>query len=95
MEGSWNAALDAEGRVLRLLLKLSNGPDGAGTGTIVSVDQGGTEVPIATVMQTGTHITLLLPTIAATYEGDLKEEQLAGKWTQGPRTWPLVFSRPK
>ena len=71
VEGSWDATLDADGKLLRLALKLSNTPAGTGTGTIVSVDQGGAEVPIASVVQTGTHLKLLLPTVAGAFDGDL------------------------
>ena len=96
MEGSWEAALDVDGTTtLRLLLKLSNQPGGTGSGTLVSVDQGGAEVPVATVVQTGTHLKVLLPAISGTYEGDLKDGQLVGTWTQGPKSLPLTFKRAK
>lgn len=95
LEGSWDASLDVDGTVLRLLLKLSNGPGGTATGTLVSLDQGGAEVPVAAVVQDGAQIKLLLPTVAGSYEGALKDGQLTGTWTQGPRSWPLVFKRAK
>lgn len=94
LEGSWDAELDVDGKILRLVLKLSN-QDGAGTGTLISVDQGGAQVPIAAVVQTGAHLKLVVPAVAGNYEGDLKDAQLTGTWTQGPRTWPLVFKRGK
>ena len=92
--GPIDVSLDAGGTSLRLLLKLSNGPDGVATGTMVSVDQGGAELPIAAVVQTGSHLKLLVQAVAGTYEGDLKDGQLTGTWTQGPGTLPLVFKRP-
>lgn len=95
LEGSWEAALDVDGKILKLALRLSNEPGGAATGTLVSIDQGGAEVPIAAVIQTGAKLRLLLPAIAGTYEGALEDGQLTGNWTQGPRTWPLVFKRTK
>jgi hypothetical protein len=94
IEGSWEGALDIEGKVLRLALKLSN-QSGTGTGTMISIDQGAAEIPIAAVIQTGAQLKLLLPVIAGNYEGELKDGQLTGKWTQGPRTLPLVFTRAK
>jgi hypothetical protein len=93
LEGSWSGALDVEGTVLRLTLKLANNADGVATGTLVSVDQGGGEIPIPSVIQTGTHLTLNVRLISGTYEGDLKDGQLTGTWTQGPRTLPLTFKR--
>ncbi len=95
LEGAWEGALDVDGKTLRLVLKLSNGSDGVGTGMLVSVDQGGAEVPIAAVVQTGAHLKLLVPVVVGTYDGDLEGAQLKGTWTQGPRTWPLVFTRAK
>jgi hypothetical protein len=92
-EGTWEGALDVNGTTLRLTLKLSNVEHSA-TGTLVSVDQGGVEIPIGSIVQTGTHVKLRVPTIAATYEGDLKDAQMAGTWTQGPASFPLTFKRP-
>jgi hypothetical protein len=94
LEGSWEGSLDVNGTVLRLVLKLSSQPDGLATGTLVSVDQGSAELPVAAVVQTGSHLKIVIPTIAGTYEGDLKDGQLTGTWTQGPGTLPLVFKRP-
>jgi uncharacterized protein len=92
-EGSWEGALDVNGATLRLVLKLANGEDGA-TGTIVSVDQGGVEIPVTSIAQTAAHLKLAVATIGATYEGDLNEQQIAGTWTQGPGSLPLTFKRP-
>jgi hypothetical protein len=94
VEGSWEGSLDVNGTILRLVVKLSNGPDGVGTGTMVSVDQGGAEMPIAAIVQTGSHLKLIVQVVAGTYEGDLKDGQLTGIWTQGPGTLPLIFKRP-
>lgn len=95
MEGPWHGSLDIDGKVLRLTLNLSTDSGGAGAGTMISIDQGGAEIPIAAVIQSGAHLKLLLPSIVGTFEGDLKDGTLTGTWTQGPRTWPLVFERTK
>ena len=95
LEGSWEGSLDVDGKILRLILKLANQPNGTATGTLVSVDQGGAEIPVAAVVQTGTQLKVLVPVIVGNYEGELKDGVLTGKWTQGPRTWPLVFKRAK
>ena len=95
LEGSWEGAVDINGNVLRLLVKLSNQPDGTATGTLTSVDQGGVVIPIAAVVQTDAHLRLVVPAVIGNYEGDLKDGELTGKWTQGPNTWPLVFKRTK
>lgn len=94
LEGSWEGALDIEGKILRLVAKLSS-VNGVGAGTLVSVDQAGVEIPMAAIVQNDAHVQFLLPAIAGSYEGDLKDAELAGKWTQGGRTWPLTFKRSK
>jgi len=94
LEGSWEGSLNAGGNALRLTLKLRNAPGGA-TGSIVSVDQGGVEIPIAAITQTGSRLELQLPSVSGSYSGELKEGRLAGEWTQMGGTLPLVFTREK
>ena len=60
---------------------------------MVSVDQGGVEIPITTITQAGSHLTLELPSIAGSYSGDLKDGKLVGTWKQGPGSAPLEFTR--
>ena len=95
LEGDWEGSLNAGGTVLRLKLKLKNRAEGGATGSVVSVDQGGVEIPITTVAQTAQQLKLDLPAIAASYSGELKEGRLVGDWTQGGGTMPLAFARPK
>jgi len=92
LEGTWNGSLAAGGQTLRLTLKLASGAEAA-TGSIVSVDQGGVEIPIATITQAGAHVTLELPTIGGSYVGDLTDGKLAGTWSQGAGSLPLEFVR--
>jgi hypothetical protein len=93
LEGSWEGALDVNGTILRLVFKLSNGTGPGATGTLVSLDQGGVEIPVTAVVQTGSHLKVLVQSIAGTYVGDLKDGQLTGTWMQGPGTLPLVLKR--
>jgi hypothetical protein len=93
LEGAWEGSLNAGGSVLRLRLKLSNRPEGGATGSLVSVDQGGAEIAITTVTQTASQLKLELPSIGASYSGELENGRLVGNWTQGPGTLPLVFTR--
>jgi hypothetical protein len=95
LEGSWEGALNAGGSVLRLKLKLANRPEGGATGTVISLDQGTAEIAITTVVQTAARLKLELPSIGASYAGELKDGQLVGDWTQGAGTLPLTFARAK
>jgi hypothetical protein len=94
LEGTWEGPLDVNGKILRLVLKLANGSSGA-TGTLISVDQNGIEIPIATITQNGARVKLAVTVISGGFEGELKGGELAGTWTQGPLSLPLVFKRAK
>jgi hypothetical protein len=92
-EGTWEGALEVQGSVLRLVATLTNHPGGA-TGMLVSVDQGGAEIPLSSITQTMLHLAFTVSLVNASYAGDLKDGQIVGIWTQGPGSLPLVFKRP-
>jgi hypothetical protein len=94
LEGNWEGTLDANGTQLRLITRLAN-KDGVGTGTMISVDQGGAEIPITAVIQKGTTVDLQLPKIGGSYLGELNKDatQITGEWTQGMGKFPLVLKR--
>jgi hypothetical protein len=94
LEGAWTGTLEAGGRKLRLMLKMANQADGTATGTIVSVDGSGVEIPIAMTQKAGV-LTIEVPTVSATYTGVLNAAgtELAGTWKQGPAGLPLTFRR--
>jgi hypothetical protein len=89
--GEWRGALDVNGTSLRLILKLAV-VDGLGKGTITSVDQGSGEIPIAAVVQQASRLRLDVSVVSATFEGELKDGQIGGTWTQGNASLPLVFA---
>ena len=91
-EGAWEGSLEVNGVTLRLNLKLAN-QDGGATGTLISVDQGGAEIPLNSIIQTDAHLKFTVPGVGGAYEGDLKDGQLTGMWTQGPGSLPLSFKR--
>ena len=92
-EGSWEGALEVNGVTLHLSLKLAN-QDGGATGTLISIDQGGAEIPLSAIVQTGAHLKFTVPGVGGAYEGDLKDGQISGTWTQGPNSLPLNLKRP-
>jgi hypothetical protein len=94
LEGIWNGALDLGGRQMRIVLKMSNQPDGTATGTIVSADGSGVEIPIG-MTQKGSNLTIEVASVGASYVGVLNETgtELAGTWTQGLGSLPLTFRR--
>jgi hypothetical protein len=92
LEGSWEGAIDVNGKSLRLVLKLAN-QAGAATGTLVSVDQGGAEIPITTITQKGAHLNVAVTAVSGVFDLDMKDGQLGGTWSQGPASFPIVFKR--
>jgi len=96
LEGQWEGAIDADGKALRVLVKLSTGAEGFGTGTLASLDQGtGAEAAIVAVVQIKSRIALIVPAVRGTYNGELKDGQLTGTWSQGRATVPLVLKKSK
>ena len=91
-EGTWEGTLDVNGTTLRLRLILANGSPGA-TGVLVSIDQNNVEIPISTITQENARLKLILSTISGAFDGELKDGELAGTWTQGPMSRPLAFKR--
>ena len=91
LEGTWNGTLDVDGMQRRLVLTMSNQAESA-VGSIVSVEEG-LEIPIATITQSASSLTLVVKAIGGTYSGTLNQErtELAGTWTQGPAALPLTF----
>jgi hypothetical protein len=95
LTGTWEGTLEAGEKKFRLALKLLNGPDGTGAGTLVSVDQGGAEFPITTIVQSGSDLRVDVKTVNGSYDGQVSQgyDQLDGKWTQHGATFPLTFRR--
>jgi len=96
LEGTWNGTLSLQGTNLRLVLRMVNDSDGTASGTIVSVDQGGIEFPLA-LTQKASSLTLNTPAIGGDfYTGSLTAAgELTGTFSQGPVTAPLTFVRSK
>lgn len=94
LEGRWEGSLDLNGKPARVVVRLSAGLDGLGTGTFASLDQGtGAEMAIAAVVQTSSRISLIVPGVRGTYDGELKDGRLIGTWSQGRVSARLLLER--
>ena len=74
------------------LITLSNSDAGA-TGTLTSLDQGAAQIPVTTITEAASHVTIGVSAIGGTFDGVMKDGQLTGTWAQGPATLPLVLTR--
>jgi hypothetical protein len=95
LEGAWAGALEIKDMTLRLRVEFSTAADGTGTGTLISVDQGNTTIPVAAVVQKGAAVRFLTPSVGGSFEGTLKDGELSGTWSQGAGSVPLVLKRAK
>jgi hypothetical protein len=94
LEGTWTGTMEAEGRQLRIVLTMSNQSDGTAIGSMVSVDEG-LEIPITTITQKASSLTLEIKAVGGVYSGTLNTEgtELAGTYTQRQVVLPLTLRR--
>jgi len=92
--GAWEGTLDIQGKSLRMVLTLANGPDGA-TGKLVSLDQNNFEIPVTTIAEEGSRLKFTVSVVSGAFDGENKGDEIAGTWTQGPLSLPLTLKRQK
>jgi uncharacterized protein len=91
--GNWQGTVNF-GAPLRLVVTISNGKDGA-EAQMVSLDQGNASIPVSTITQKGTKLTLEVKAVGGGYEGEMNRErtQIDGTWTQLGMGTPLILKR--
>ena len=67
LEGSWEGTIDSDGKVRRVALELSRAADGTAAATLIALDQGNLEIPVATVTIHDKQVQLDAPAISGTY----------------------------
>lgn len=95
LTGTWQGTLQGP-QELRTVIRISKGNNGALTGAMYSIDQGGRPIPINPVTLTGTAVKLTMPGLGGTYEGKIEPDgnSITGTWTQGgPKPIPLNLKR--
>ena len=90
--GTWEGTLEGPG--LRLVLKMSNDASGA-KAVLISLDQGGAEIPVSTIDQKDSKLTLLVKMVGGQYAAEINKEgsELNGTWTQGGNDLPLKLKK--
>jgi hypothetical protein len=91
--GSWEGAIQF-GATLHVVLTISNGKDGA-EAQMVSLDQGNAQIPVSSITQKGTKLTLDVKAVGGGYEGEMNKEntQIDGTWTQVGMSTPLILKK--
>lgn len=94
IEGIWLGTLDVNGVKLRLVLKVSKGPDGKLWGKLDSLDQGANDLPIDTLSFDAGRLRFEMKALAASFEGTMNKDgtEISGQFQQGG-SLPLVFKR--
>jgi len=90
--GNWEGTLEGPG--LRLVLRMSN-ESGAGKAVLVSLDQDNVEIPVSTITQKDSKLTLVVKMVGGQYEAEINPEgsELSGTWTQGGSGLPLKLKK--
>ena len=73
---------------------MSNDASGA-KAVLISLDQGGTEIPVSAIDQKDSKLTLLVKMVGGQYEAEINKEgsELNGTWTQGGNRLPLKLKK--
>jgi hypothetical protein len=95
LRGEWNGTLEIEGNRLRLAFKIGRLPDGSYAGALVSLDQGGRELPSSNLGYTNPVVRMEWKAIRGTYTGTVKQDgtEMEGTWEQMGRSMPLRLKR--
>jgi hypothetical protein len=90
--GTWEGTLEGPG--LHLVLRMSNDAGGA-KAVLISVDQGGAEIPVSTIEQKESKLTLGVKIVGGRYEAEINKEgsELNGTWTQAGNGLPLKLKK--
>jgi len=90
--GTWEGTLEGPG--LRLALKMSN-EGGIAKAVLVSLDQGGVEIPASTISQNASKLTVSVKMVGGLYEAEINKDgsELNGTWTQGGTGLPLKLKK--
>ena len=90
--GQWNSVLSVQGINLRIVFHITETSDGY-TSTMDSPDQSAFGIPVATTTFDGSKLSLTIPNIGLSYEGDFKTDSVVGTFKQGALSVPMTLKR--
>jgi len=95
LAGNWQGSLKTPAAELRVVFKITHGPDNNLNGVAYSIDQGGQAIPMNGISLSGRSVKWKIDAIGASFEGTVAADNnsIAGTLTQGPAPLPLALSR--
>lgn len=92
--GAWEGNLVVGRASLRIWLDVTKDPSGSLTATLISLDQGGSQIPCTAVTLQGDTFSFEVPAVNGSFTGRLgtSDDSIEGTWTQG-RSLPLTLQR--
>ena len=92
--GQWNGVLSVQGMNLRIVFHI-NRTDGGYTSTMDSPDQGAAGIPVTTTSFDGSNLSLAIPNLALSYQGEFKTDSVVGTFSQGGLSIPMILKKIK
>ncbi len=96
LAGKWRGSIKPLPNMeLRLALELTQALGGQPEGVLISLDQGSPRIPVSGLTEKEGAVRFETPQVGGTFEGKFNADgsELAGDWSQGGRSTPLVFKR--
>jgi hypothetical protein len=95
LPGHWQGTLDVKqsGVKLRLAVNIAKMPDGKFSASMISLDQGGAEIPANNIQFIPPNVRLEWSAIGGSFNGKLENGKISGAWRQGGGALPLVLER--
>ena len=95
LPGHWQGTLEVKQASvkLRLGLNIAKLPDGKFSCSMVSIDQGGAEMPASAIEYAPPNLRVEWSSLGASYNGKLENGKLTGAFRQAGTAMPLVFER--
>ncbi len=90
--GQWNGVLSVQGINLRIVFHIEKNSEGYSS-TMDSPDQNATGIPVKTTSFDGSKLSLAVPNIGLTYEGEFKTDSVAGILKQNGVSFPMTLKR--
>ncbi|GAB4187457.1 MAG: alpha/beta fold hydrolase [Wenzhouxiangellaceae bacterium] len=95
ISGSWRGVIKLGEADLRIRFQFERDENGNYSGSMDSIDQGATGIPMTDIEVAGGQLSLKVPPAQATYTGQLLPgaQKIEGHWQQGPNQLPLTLQR--